>query len=424
MVFDMSQEASLAAPLCEDEGGTLVIPDVAPEGTATSHQLTINLIVCAGAGSGLFTLPWSTAGASLISAILIEGVVLFLTGCSLCIIVEAAERHQCFDLAGLMGKLPGRMGTVNQAICNVGIWIGCFLALVGYINIMASAAESLIPIATRPWMLVLVTVLMVPMCFLEQRYLSFSSVLAVVVSLYIFGVMVFKGTEEHSSDYEGICILGIGKGSIAMFSALTYTLAIQMCVPPMYLELKDRSPAKFRRIVIISFSALLVLFALFGSVGYLAFGATSPSNILNAMGGSPFEKVAVVGGSLVVAAVYPILGQAMAAPIRSMRHLPLRQRQISYAMTMVLIVLASGVTAVWLTDLGFLSVVNGAFSCGLFMGLCPSLIGLYLLGTSSRSLTLRMWGLLVFSAIMSVVGLVYTDNYLVDVAANSSCWLR
>merc|ERR1712032_221890 len=53
-----------------------------------------------------------------------------------------------------------------------------------------------------------------------------------------------------------------------------------MCVLPMYEELEDRNPAKFSRIVAVSFTVLFGIFALFAVLGYFVFGAGVHSNIL------------------------------------------------------------------------------------------------------------------------------------------------
>merc|ERR1719223_1431087 len=74
-----------------------------PQGNATTTELVVNLITC-GLGTGVFTLPWSTAGSSVVPAVAIIGFVLGLNAWTISIIVEAGERHQTFNLGSLMGR--------------------------------------------------------------------------------------------------------------------------------------------------------------------------------------------------------------------------------------------------------------------------------------------------------------------------------
>merc|ERR1711868_248264 len=58
------------------------------------------------------------------------------------------------------------------------------------------------------------------------------------------------------------------------------SVVMQMCVLPMYLELKDRTPEKFRDVTRVSFVVLMFLFSSFAVFGYEAFGQETQSNVL------------------------------------------------------------------------------------------------------------------------------------------------
>merc|ERR1719215_610141 len=79
----------------------------------------------------------------------------------------------------------------------------------------------------------------------------------------------------------------------------------------------------------------------------------------------------------------------------------------------VAVVLASMLAATFVNDLGFVNVVNGSLSCGAFVALAPSLVGLYLLDSKSLASEWRiaMYGLIVFGTVFSVLGGLLTDNY-------------
>ena len=55
---------------------------------------------------------------------------------------EAGDRHQTFDLGSLLGKLPGRMGTSAQAVCNAVLWVTMFLCLVSYVVVITDSVQA------------------------------------------------------------------------------------------------------------------------------------------------------------------------------------------------------------------------------------------------------------------------------------------
>merc|ERR1719487_2654071 len=125
----------------------------------------------------------------------------------------------------------------------------------------------------RSIVVMLASACVLPLCFLDQRRLAFTSVLAVVANATIFAFLFTTfAVEEVNGNRPPICYFGVGPGSVAMMSAMMQVVVIQMCVLPMYAELENRSPAKFNRIVTVSFSILLFLCAGFAVSGYLTYG--------------------------------------------------------------------------------------------------------------------------------------------------------
>merc|ERR1719382_223273 len=98
----------------------------------------------------------------------------------------------------------------------------------------------------------------------------------------------------------GACLLGMGKGVIAMLAVLGQCFVVQMCVLPMYQELEDRSPRTFRRCLLVAFGALTVIFGAFACLGYLTFGPSVEGNALNQLPSTGFARVAQIGTLLVV----------------------------------------------------------------------------------------------------------------------------
>ncbi|CAJ1347393.1 unnamed protein product [Effrenium voratum] len=111
-----------------------------PEGTATGAQLTLNLVVC-GLGTGILTLPWSLAGASLIFGVAIIAAVLVVNAWTILLLVEAAETYQVFDIGGLLAHLPGRLGHRAPQAVNAAIWVSGFLCLVSYVLVLADCGQ-------------------------------------------------------------------------------------------------------------------------------------------------------------------------------------------------------------------------------------------------------------------------------------------
>lgn len=389
--------------------------DVVAVGKASQLQLTANLIT-GGLGTGIFTLPWSTAGASITTALSIIAAVLLLNAWTVSILVRAAERHQTFDLGSLLRRLPGPLGRAAQCACNAGLWASLFLCLVGYVTVMADCAESALPHGHRPSLVLLSAALVLPLCFLDQERLSVTSTMCVAVNLNIFAVLAKSFVQgELESTRPPVCYVGLGMGSIAMLSAMMQAVIVQMCVLPMYAEMKDRTPEKFDRVVAISFSALFILFAAFSVAGYLSVGAKVQSNILLDLPHTFWGQSSRFGGAIGVMAVYPIMMKPIIAPIERADPCAtygLTPKNAAAAATCG-ITTAVALTACFVSDLGFLNVVNGAMSLGVFVALAPGLVGLYLLGPLSQQCPWRsaMYALVVCGFAFAALGLRFTSNY-------------
>ncbi|CAL1150576.1 unnamed protein product [Cladocopium goreaui] len=117
-------------------------------GTATGAQLMLNIVVC-GLGTGLFTLPWSVAGASCFLGVAIVAFVLALNAWTIFLLVEAAEAYQAFDIGSLLSHLPGQLGHTLLRVVNFTIWVGGFFCLVSYVIVIADCAAPFAQLG--PW---------------------------------------------------------------------------------------------------------------------------------------------------------------------------------------------------------------------------------------------------------------------------------
>lgn len=380
---------------------------------AGSFELTLNIIT-AGLGTGIFTLPWSIAGASCFTGIAIIAGVLLLNAWTISILVEAAESHQVFDVGSLLARLPGRLGRISQAGVNVVVWLGTFACLVSYLIVVADCSVGYLDSQfsafgkqhLREKIVVLASALVLPLCSLDQRRLAFTSSLALGSVTVIFVLLVsISQIKMANGENPQICIAGLARGSVAMMAAMMQTVVIQVCILPMYGEMRDRSPEAFRHVLTVSFGVLFVICAGFSLVGYYAFGELVRSNVLVNLpltsSGNLGRACAVVS----VLAVYPIMLKPMTAAAEA--------QGLPDSATRCFIVAAVMLCACFCEDLGRINILNGSISMGVFVALVPFLVGLYLMEARAKERSWRaaMISLLVLGLVSSALGLYLVDNY-------------
>lgn len=388
-------------------GAPLVEKDAVP-GKVSAFATGANLSAAA-LGSGILSLPWAGAGASVVPAVALTGLALALNFWTTIIIVEAAEKYQVFDLGGLLAYLPGRLGSSSQAANNVAIFVSQLVTLVAYCIIVADSVLAVVG-GSRMACIAAFSLAVLPLCFASLRYLAFTSTLAIVVILYIIGYTAYLSFAEPLVGLPGneLCMLGFTKGIISMISALIVSTVLQLFVLPMYEELADRSVRKFRHILIASFSFVFLLYAGFTVFALQAFGRGVQSNVIDSMPDSFPARAARLSMVLVILGVYPINLKPMTAMIHD-------SRLVSVLTPCIIVVVM--LLAFVFKDLGVMNVLNGALCMGAWVTIAPALIGLYLL----KSDRYAMVGLIAFGVVMTCLGSVFVDNYLDDLV--SSCWL-
>jgi len=386
-----------------------------PIANASGPQLALNIVVC-GLGTGIFALPWSTAGASCTTGILIVAAVLALNAWTIFILIEAAEIYQAFDIGTLLSKLPGSLGRAAPTVVNAVIWVSGFLCLVSYVIVIADCASPFLGL--HPYKLkALSSIVVLPLCFLDQRLLSITSsfsVVAVAVVLWLVVRIFLQSHEAHSTSE--ICMAGFSWGSVAMFASMMQTVVLQMCVLPMYGEMKNRTPAGFARVIYWSFTILFLICASFSLLGYAAFGAEVKSNVLLSLPVSFSGKLARFCAGVSVLGVYPIILKPMTATLQAPGS-PLDEAGSYWATGAV--VAAVMMTSLFLSDLGKINIFNGAVSMGVFVAAVPFLVGCYLLQRFQQEPE-RKWALhllLVLGVLGSLLAILLEDNYHEELAA-------
>jgi len=372
-------------------------------------------------------MPWCTAGASLFTSVAIAGAVLSLNAATIMVLVYAAERYQVFDLGALMNCIPGNLGPVSRWVCDVCVWFSMWLCLLGYMIVVGDSFTEVTPdggiAGSRAFWIAIGTCCCLPMCFVPQKYLSLSSTLSICVNIFLFTYLcVHAGVLKHEDNLPGgFCALGFTKGNVAFLSNMMFTTVVQLCILPMYRELKGRSPGKFLKVLSGAFTSLWVLFSAFAGMGYLAYGDEVESNVLKMFPKSAVGHAARIAMLFVILGVYPIMLMPMVAPVRTWEEpfvavakakgVPFFARRIRSTAATVFIAVTVMVAAFWLTDLGFVNVINGALCAAVFVGLCPGLTMWYLMDRSDigwRTVTVL---LMLICFVLAGFGFVFTDNY-------------
>ncbi|CAE7522897.1 AVT1J [Symbiodinium natans] len=384
------------------------------EAQGTSQLALILNLINATLGCGILSLPWATAGASLVPAALLTLVVLASNAGTNLILVYAAEKEQVFDLGSLLGRLP-HGGQVARALCEAMIWITVFMCLVGYLVVIADSLQHLLPLQ-RSIAVLAGALVVLPLCFMDQQHLAFSSTLSIAANLYVCCVLVvafslgWRKMKIADETDEGCCLLGFGRGSLAMVSVLMQAAVVQMCILPMYEQMEHRNPGRFAKCLGISFGFVAFLFVGFSSIAYVAIGPHVSSNVLIDLPHGTFGGFARVVMAFAVIGVYPILTSSMVAPIQHQSG-PWRSATVA-------IVVSSGVIACVTTDLGEVNVISGACQAAVFVALAPALVGICLLEKSSNLWRFSMMTLICVGFTVCIAGLVFTDNYVDEMEAS------
>jgi len=306
-------------------------------------------------------------------------------------------------------------------------------------------------LAHEQWQLsALATLVVLPLCFVDQKYLSFSSVVAVLVNINLLLVVFAVFWERAGSEKKGgeLCVFGFGKGSLTMISTVTNSIIIQMCVLPMYEVLENRSPRRFLRVLLVSFGCLSLLLSIFCVAAYLAIGNTVQGNVLKSLPETTWTAVSRGGVILVILAVYPIFLLPMVAPLRSLelrfflrrgaldertalhsraereqlKVLAAARRRAFVNVVTLAIIIVSFLGALVLSNLGTLNAMNGAICVGVFTSFGPGMVGLFLLDRNSVLWKLAMGSLLIFGAVAMGLGFAFSDNNYHEAMSKACMW--
>eukprot|EP00658_Telonema_sp_P-2_P080834 TRINITY_DN8123_c0_g1_i2.p1 TRINITY_DN8123_c0_g1~~TRINITY_DN8123_c0_g1_i2.p1 ORF type:complete len:343 (-),score=83.07 TRINITY_DN8123_c0_g1_i2:326-1354(-) len=304
------------------------------------------------------------------------------------------------------------------------------------------------------------TALAIPLCFLNTKYLSFTSGLSVFTNMYLFCVLIALTIDGLDKTEKEFCVLGFGPGIVTFSSTMQYGVIIQFCVLPMYKEMKDRRPAAFGKALAISFTFLFCLFSIFAVVGYMCFGPTVEQDILDDYPSIHDShktslnipaNVAKIGMVLVVLGVYPLMMMPMISPVReferrvlleaaetprcaesgeshggcitSLQRIVLKSPKLLSTGAVFLIGITACVCSFKIDKLGELNAVSGAAQASFFVGIFPALIAWYLLEKKESTRWRNGLVFLTFaSCSLSLMGFIFIDNQHAKLDGDACIW--
>lgn len=424
---------------------------------ASFFAITLNVITC-GLGAGVLTMPWGMAGASILMWPVLVIAINAINFWTLMIIIEATEEWQAFDLGSLLGHLPGALGRRAAFTCNAVVLLTRLLSLTGYIIIAVDGITAVAPedsLMSQRWAAtVLAGAVVLPPCFLDQQRLAFTSTLSIVVTLYVLILVAIAAVQQSvvapSDQHAGeLCVFGVAGGGLTALCLVYYSIVMQYCVQPIYLELEDRSPEKFRRVLAVAFAVNTVLYCVMGVCGYVAFGPAVQGNVINSLPAGMATTFARGAMALCMVGVFPLQIMPVLTPFKEQairENEGLNQRMVSGPITesqvmrfsfslssmnfepsrsddklvliaAVCIVVFVTMSSLFITNLGPLVALNGAVMVSTFSGVIPGIIGLRLLDAKPLWWRAGCWTLIAGSCCCSVGGLIFTENQPDQLAA-------
>jgi len=447
------------------------------EDGATVTSVTLNLIG-GGLGTGILSMPWGMAGGSVFVSLAVLAVVLAVNAFTIMILIHAGDKYKQFELGCLLGMLPGKLGEYSQLISNFLVWATLWGVLIGYYIVIQQQLVPFMPednatLGDKKIWAAVAACVAIPLCFLNTKYLSFTSTLSVVVNVYLFGVLIALLSDGVSKEEHKFCWVGFGPGIVTFSSLMQYGVIIQFCVLPMYkeMEIKNRTPAAFGKALGIAFSFLFVLFSAFAVVGYMTYGSNVESDILDNFPTIHAKhktslnipsNIAKIGMVLVVLGVYPLMMLPMISPVReyekrkraeaalspkstdqaaaatdgelapgaykSAADATFFERQVAKSprflssVSIILISVTSCAASFVVDDLGELNAISGAAQASFFVGIFPTLIAYHLLLKQSQRWKVGLCFLLVACCVLSLMGFVFKDNYHAKLDGDSCMW--
>jgi amino acid permease len=414
---------------------------------ASDSETCVNLVnLCLGVG--VLSFPWSLAGASVLGGLgIIAGGTLWCAATNVMMVALAEEVRQ-FNTGRVLRQLPA--GRLLQPVGNAMLLLTQLLCLIGDLVVFADnsakvlrgsqVAGALLDSAwSRPLLVWLGCLLVLPLSFLDQSRLACTSMVSVLATWYICFVLV--GEAAVAPQVSRVCLLGWGVGDLTMLAVLMMATSAQQCMLPLYKEMENRSVRRFAVLQLTAVVVIVVLLSVVAIAGYLRYGSGVRSNILLELPSDGAGLLAQVSILPVVIGVYPLMlyplteaigdfasgqkpggcGEPLLYDEGSVPPAPQRSTERVVACGQVAIIAFTGLVAATGINLGPINDFTGILGLGWFTVAMPGLVYrqyLQLKGASSGLLQVH----LAVGCPLALLAVVWTGNHVESVEANCAWW--
>eukprot|EP00747_Dinoflagellata_sp_TGD_P163447 gnl/TRDRNA2_/TRDRNA2_182129_c0_seq1.p1 gnl/TRDRNA2_/TRDRNA2_182129_c0~~gnl/TRDRNA2_/TRDRNA2_182129_c0_seq1.p1 ORF type:complete len:491 (-),score=77.03 gnl/TRDRNA2_/TRDRNA2_182129_c0_seq1:69-1541(-) len=245
------------------------------DGEAGNWNAFLSLLKCYIGSSILFLPKGFEEGGWLVCPIILVLIGLLNMAC-ISLLLECRKRPGCSGLGDMAQQSMGNWGKQMVLLSLVTSQMGAFVADMIFIAHMGAS----LGIASRKAIVLLELVIMLPLCLIKRLdELEISTLIS--DSLIIIAIVLCASRFIHHNATSG------HSGSVKMFHHQTWGMFIGTAIfsfegNPLVLSVHNsmREPENFWRLLCIVMPIVVVVFGVFGSLGYAAYGDESRSAVL------------------------------------------------------------------------------------------------------------------------------------------------
>jgi amino acid permease len=361
-----------------------VPPQFPPESSSPFLQSSASLLVKSIAGAGVLSLPYGVAAfgnapSALIPAI---GVIMLMGAASAYTFGLIGRVCQCTDTNSYAAAWDVAVGRKSSWIVAFSCFIDCFSGNLFYSMILADTSVDLLAsvgvTVTRTQSLLYVTnLVLAPLCFLKNlSSLAPFSLVGIIGMLYTtlaMGLRYFQGSYAPGGEYFSSQltepVFGVD-GASAAFSPKALILTCMLSnayiahfsAPLYWSDLRDNTMERFHQMIGYSFTAVVVIYSLVTTAGFLTFGAASNGFILNNY--STNDTIASLSRFAVAISIifsYPLIFVGTRDGLMDLFRVEEAKRntKLINKLTVTLMLLVTALAS-QLTDLGVVASIGGA----------------------------------------------------------------
>eukprot|EP01105_Mastigella_eilhardi_P015365 TRINITY_DN3509_c0_g1_i2.p1 TRINITY_DN3509_c0_g1~~TRINITY_DN3509_c0_g1_i2.p1 ORF type:complete len:502 (+),score=96.00 TRINITY_DN3509_c0_g1_i2:217-1722(+) len=243
---------------------------------------TMNL-VCSVIARGILVLPFAFSTSGILLGGLMLATVAFLSyiGCSLTIATVQALLNQGWahkrTMLAVSLKLFGRPGAMLVRFSMLNFLIGTMSGFVVLLGNLVTPLLSRLPFNFPVQVVQLIAVLffMFPLTLLRRYHsLRFTSALSLIVYVYLIIVVAVRGVSgvlDKVLDNEQRLFREPSTEFFTQFPVMTLAFCIQFELLPTWQELRNPTPKRITRVVMVSVGLVWFVLFLVAAFGYLAF---------------------------------------------------------------------------------------------------------------------------------------------------------